>query len=151
MSNEKSDTELTEEIQSNLPISNENEGNLISDESLLKIYDEIMDNIRNDRKQLDSFIDNFAESVINGGDSATSSKEALVNLVKIKADSADKITRVADLMTRLKMKQPDTYKPYLGKKDAAGHTINIYDQGGLNKKALFAELSKEDKKKKNGN
>jgi hypothetical protein len=146
MAKKDTGTELTNPNTQSSLSSNDSteENNLITDEALLGIYGEVVENLRNDRKQLDEFIDNLAEGVINGGDSATSSKEALVNFVKIKVDTADKIAKIADLMTRFKMKQPDTYKPYLNKK-GEGHTINIYDQAGVNKRTFLDSLKKEDK------
>ena len=43
--------------------------------------------------------------VMNEGDSSSSSKEAVVNLVKIKNDVADKKAKIADLMTSLVVKE----------------------------------------------
>jgi hypothetical protein len=51
--------------------------------------------------------------VINDGDASSASKEAIVNLMKIKSDTADKMSKVADLMTRIKLKDKDTFPRYL--------------------------------------
>ena len=58
--------------------------NIVSDDQLVDIYSEILGCIREDRQQVAGFIDTMAEMVINEGDATSSSKEALVNLVKIK-------------------------------------------------------------------
>ena len=76
---------------------------IVSDEELASVYGEILNNIREDRKQIDEFIGNFADLVINEGDSTSASKEALVSLVKIKSDVADKMAKMADLMTQDKL------------------------------------------------
>ena len=124
---------------------------LISDENLLGVYEEIISNLRQDRQQASELLDEFSEMVINGGDASNASKEALVNLVRHKIDTADKMAKVAELMTRIKLKQPyGESKGYLNKGQTSGsNTINIYDQGGLNKRALLDTIEKAQKKKGN--
>jgi hypothetical protein len=56
---------------------------------------------------------NFIEMVMNEGDASSASKEAIVNLMKIKSDTSDKMAKVADLMTRIKLKEKDTFPRYL--------------------------------------
>lgn len=86
---------------------------IVQDGVLLGLYDEIVNNCRADREKVDQIQANFEDMVINDGDSSGSSKEALVNLMKIKTDINDKLSKVADLMTRIKLKEKDTFKPYL--------------------------------------
>jgi hypothetical protein len=122
----------------------EKELSIVSDEALLGVYGEIMDNLRSDRDQVSDLVDTFSNMVLNDGDGSTSSKEALVNLVKTKMEASDKMTRIADLMTRIKLKQPDTFQPWMGKgKDKGGNTINIYDSSGINRKSLMEKIQKE--------
>ncbi len=122
----------------------EKELSIVSDEALLGVYGEIMDNLRSDREQVSDLVDTFSNMVLNDGDGSTSSKEALVNLVKTKMDASDKMTRIADLMTRIKLKQPDTFQPWMGMgKDKGGNTINIYDSSGINRKSLMEKIQKE--------
>jgi hypothetical protein len=127
---------------------NKEELSIISDDSLLGVYDEIMNNLRDDRNQVADLVNTFSNMVINDGDSSTSSKEALVNLIKTKIEATDKMSRIADLMTRIKLKQPDTYQPWMNKKDSSGNTINIYDSSGVNRKALMEKIQKEKKNEK---
>jgi hypothetical protein len=115
--------------------------NLISDEQLIGVYNEIFVKIKQDREQVDYILDNFVNMVINDGDSTSASKEALVNLIKIKTDQADKMTKVADLMTRIKMKEKDTFPRYL----AQNNTINVGDGG--NKRAIIEAINKAKKEK----
>lgn len=121
---------------------------IISDDNLLGVYGEIMDNLRSDRKQVADLVDTFSNMVINDGDSSTSSKEALVNLLKTKIEASDKMSRIADLMTRIKLKQPDTFQPYMNKSKETGNTINIYDASGINRKALMEKVQKEKQNEK---
>ena len=122
---------------------------IVSDEALIGVYGEIMDNLRSDREQVSDLVDTFSNMVLNDGDGSTSSKEALVNLIKTKIEASDKMTRIADLMTRIKLKQPDTFQPWMGKgKEKGGNTINIYDSSGINRKSLMEKIQKEREEEK---
>lgn len=134
--NEISEKKKTEELS------------IISDQNLLGIYDEIINNLRDDRNQISDLVSTFSNMVINDGDASTSSKEALVNLIKTKIEATDKMSRIADLMTRIKLKQPDTYSPWMNKnKKESGNTINIYDSSGINRKSLMEKIQKEKEQK----
>ena len=126
------------------------DNNLISDDALLGIYTEILETIKEDRKQVGDYLDNFADMIMNEGDSHTSSKEALVNLAKIKTDMTDKMIKVADLMTRVKMKGKDTYA-YSGAHFNAmqSNTINI-ESTPTSKRELLKAINDAKKKKKEG-
>lgn len=117
----------------------EDVSSIVSDDQLLDIYKEILDNIREDRKQVSGFIDNFADMVINDGDSTSSSKESLVNLVKVKTEISDKMSKIADLMTRIKLKDRDTYPKYLSANQ--NNTINI----SSSKRQLIEAINKKGK------
>lgn len=117
----------------------EDMSSVVSDDQLLDIYNEILNNIREDRKQVTEFIDNFADMVINEGDSTSSSKESLVNLVKVKTEISDKMSKIADLMTRIKLKDRDTYPKYLSANQ--NNTINI----NSSKRQLIEAINKKGK------
>lgn len=116
---------------------------LIENDALLGIYGEILGMLRDEHKQVTEYIDNFAEMVVNQGDSTTSSKETLVGLVKIRTDIPDKMTRIADLMTRVKMKERDTYKPYL----QANQTNNVVIGDTSGERRTLLDAIKKAKKK----
>ena len=144
MQDDKELESLLPQINVNLPVQNNiQEENLISDEALVGVYAEIMDNLRKDRLEIDGLLQNFADMVINDGDSTSASKEALVNLVKIKSETADKMAKVADLMTRVKLKERDTFPRYLAAHQ--NNTIQIGDNGM--KRELIKQISKIQKKK----
>lgn len=82
----------------------------ITDQDLQVLYGEILDDLRSDRKEIDILLNNFVEMVMNEGDSSSSSKEAVVNLVKVKSDIADKKAKIADLMTTLRLKDKSISK-----------------------------------------
>lgn len=91
----------------------DNEPCIVEDEVLLGVYDEILQNCRKDRESIEEVLANFLDMVFNDGDSTSATKEGIVNLMKVKSDISDKMSKVADLMTRIKLKSKDTYKPYL--------------------------------------
>tara|TARA_Y100000034_G_scaffold135741_1_gene208875 strand:- start:205 stop:690 length:486 start_codon:yes stop_codon:yes gene_type:complete len=137
-----------QEVLPNMNISvpqgkDEGELALVTDESLLGIYAEVMDNIREDRDELAEMIGNFGNMVFNGEDAGNASKEALVNLMKEKLGTADKMAKIADLMTRVKLKEPNTYKPYLNATQT--NTVNI-STNEPSKRELIENLQKRLKK-----
>lgn len=123
------------------PVS-QGELSIVSDEALVGVYEEILNNLRSDRDQVSGLVDTFSNMVLNDGDASTSSKEALVNLVKTKIDATDRMAKIADLMTRIKLRQPDTFQPWMNKGKEKGNTINIYDSSGLNRKSLMERIQK---------
>lgn len=108
---------------------------LISDEQYLGIMNEAMGNIRDDRKQVSELLDNFANMVINEGDATSASKEALVNLVKIKADMSDKMLKTLDLIGRLKSKNTYAY---------SGAHLNALQQNNINIGSDTPEMSRKE-------
>lgn len=86
---------------------------IVSDDDILGLYHEIIDNCRADRQQADDLLLQFLDMVMNDGESSSASKEAIVNLMKNKTDINDKMAKIADLMTRIKLKERDTFPRYL--------------------------------------
>lgn len=125
----------------NVPAKNEEKA-LITDEALIGIYSDIMEKVQEDRNQITDVLDQFLNMVVNEGDASSASKEAVVNLIKAKSDQADKMTRVADLMTRLKLKEKDTFPKYMAQN--IGNTqINV---GSQDKRSLLEAIAKAQKK-----
>jgi hypothetical protein len=119
--------------------------NIVKDEELVEMYKDIIGYIKDDRSQIDTYIDNFANMVMNDGDATSSTKEALVNLIKIKSDMSDKMSKVADLMTRIKLKERDTFPKYLAAQQ--NNTINIGNNGNNSRRSLIEALNKAKTKK----
>jgi hypothetical protein len=119
--------------------------NMVPDEQLLGMYSEIVNTIKDDKKSIDDAITFFSNIVINEGDGTTSSKEALVNLLKVKADQSDKLTKIAELMTRIKLKDRDTFPRYL----AQNNTINVGNSGS--RRTLLEALKKAKQSKEEEN
>lgn len=153
-----SNSNLTEEFStpSEIPVPNlniaipEEHKALISDEKYLNLIDEIIFNIKEDREQVSDYITNMADMVINGGDSTTSTKEALINLVKIKTDLQDKMLKAAELMTRLKLKNSYAYSgPHLNALQQNNFNINSENENAsFSRKDLIRVINQAKKKGK---
>jgi hypothetical protein len=119
---------------------------LITDGVLLGLYGELLDMTRQDRVETAEYVNNFAEMIFNGGDSSNGSKEALVQLMKLKMDSSNNMTKIADLMTRIKLK--DRYTADFAPMNASQtNNINIGVKGNQ-RKALMQSVENTLKKKK---
>jgi len=114
----------------------EREECIIKDEELTGLYDEILDQCRKDREQHNEVIANFLDMVMNDGDASSASKEAIVNLLKSKTDINDKMAKIADLKTRIKLKDKDTFPRYL----AAQQNNKVVIEGS--KRELLKSVSK---------
>lgn len=123
----------TEDAVEQLP-----EESIVKDEVILDLYGEILENCRNDRKEVNDILDNFVDMVINNGDASSASKEAIVNLFKVKSDTSDKMSKVADLMTRIKLKEKDTFPRYL----AQQQNNKVVIEGNSNKRELIKSIDK---------
>ena len=124
----------------------EQDTELVSDEMILGLYGEILGDIRDDRKMYDELMTNFAEMVFNEGDGSNASKEALVNLAKAKGDAADKMSKIADLVTRIKLKERNTMQDW--QKSKHNNTVNIIDNSGATRRELIESINKAKGKKK---
>ena len=115
---------------------------IVKDEDVLDLYDEILQNCRKDRESVGEVLTNFLDMVLNDGDSSSASKEAIVNLIKIKSDVNDKMAKIADLRTRIKLKEKDTYPRYL-----AAQQNNVVIEGS--KREMIKTINKLAQRKKN--
>jgi hypothetical protein len=138
MNNEEDIRDLIPQMNVSLPELQEKEQCIIKDEELLDIYSEILVNLREDRKEIDDCFVQFKDMVVNQGDASSASKESLVNLLKIKTETTDKMSKVADLMTRIKLKAKDTFPAYLSAKQDNKTTINITSD---NKRKLLKSIA----------
>jgi len=116
---------------------------IVADDDILGLYKEILKNCRSDREGIDEVLVNFINMVMNDGDASSASKEAIVNLLKVKTDTSDKMSKIADLMTRIKLKERDTFPRYL----AAQQNNKVYIEGS--KREMIKSLNKLAQRKKN--
>lgn len=114
---------------------------LFEDEEMLKMCGEVLSNMRNDRKQLDTLISNFVEMVFNEGDSTTASKEALVALMTAKTNMSDKQMKIVDTMAKFKLKEMAS-----APKSVTANQENHYHFGGT-RRSFLEQINKRMKKK----
>ena len=123
-------TDLVPEMPVPQVVPSEGTSELISDEDLLGAFDEVKGLLQEDREQIKDLTLKIADMVINGGDASPSSKEALSSLLKTQTDLIDKMVKVADLKTRLKMKDRNTISDGMMAKIKQTQTNNFNIQGG---------------------
>lgn len=117
---------------------------LVSDDDLLGMYEDAISLIEKDRKQTDEVLENFINMVMNEGDGSSASKEAICKLLELKLKAVDSFTKIADLKTRIKLKEQNTFPAYL-----AQH--NTYNLGGANSNKRQLLMKEIDKKRKKPN
>lgn len=123
-----------------LPAETEPKFELVKHEQLTEFYTEVLNDIRDDRKEIDEVLKHFLDMITNDGDATTASKEAVVNLLKLKSESADKKTRVVDLLMRAFLKERDTFPRYL-----AAHQHNeIKIESSGSKRQLLKAYQKDE-------
>lgn len=118
---------------------------LIPDEVWLGWCHEVLNNLRQERQEVDEVKQSLVEMVINEGDSTSASKEAMTKMFEIKAGISEKMTRVLDLATRVKLKERDTFPRYLAAHQ--NNTINL--DGNNSKRELIKQLQKLQQKEEN--
>jgi hypothetical protein len=96
---------LSTQPQVALNLTTKSNTEIIKPEEIISMYQEIMDDIKDDRDEVDKAYRNFTEMVFNEGDTNTASKEALVNLLTLKVSTSDKKTRVMELLLRALLKE----------------------------------------------
>ena len=116
---------------------------IVKDDQILGLYDEILTNCRQDRENAGEVLANFLDMVMNEGDATPASKEAIVNIMKIKSDTNDKMAKIADLMTRIKLKEKNTFPTYL----AAQQNNKVVIEGS--KREMIKNMNKLVQRKKN--
>ena len=57
-----------------VPVEGDKDMSIVTDDALLGVYGEIMDNLRSDREQVSELVDTFSNMVFNDGDSSTHSR-----------------------------------------------------------------------------
>jgi hypothetical protein len=138
---------LIPQLNVNLPANQDQQEEkvLIPDDVWMGWCSEILNNCRQDRQELDDIKNNLVEMVMNEGDPSSATKEALTKCLEIKSNIADKMTKVLDLATRVKLKDRDTFPRYLAAHQ--NNTITIGD--GAAKRELIKQLQKYQKDKEN--
>jgi len=115
---------------------------VITNDKMISLYSEILDYIRDDRKEASEAYDMIKNMVVNEGDATEGSKEAMVNMLKLRHETSDKMTRVMDLLMRVILKDRSTYQPFLNQENKI--IINAKQQ--RNTRSFIEKLLEEEKK-----
>ena len=81
---------------------------LIADERVLQLVEETLEGVREDRLEASERYLQFCDMVVNSGDCSSATKEALVNLLKIRNDALNQNIKVLDIFARIKLKERAT-------------------------------------------
>lgn len=111
---------------------------LVKPEQIIGMCKAIADDLESEKQEITDAYVNFSEMVFNAGDATSASKEALVNLLKLRSDLVDKKARLAEMMMKVFLKD--------GVKTVTAHQHNDFHIG--DKKALLQELNSMDKAEK---
>jgi hypothetical protein len=149
------DNEHTEENQGavvpptiKLPAPKDQFDDLIEDDKLLGIYQDTIDYLKDSSLEIDQVLSQFLDMVMNEGDATSASKEACVSLLKIKSvDIPDKIIKIVDLMTRIKLKERNTMPKYLAQSQNNTYNFGAADKEETTKSILMSEINKASDKK----
>ncbi len=137
-SEKKEDSKLPQVAMNvNVPPTDPN-AQLVKPEQIVGMCKAIADDLESEKAEITEAYTNFAEMVFNAGDATSASKEALVNLLKLRSDLVDKKSRLAEMMMKVFLKE--------GVKSVTAHQHNDFHIG--DKKALLQELNNLDKEKK---
>lgn len=135
MENEKTDLAIPQVAMNiNVPPT-QADTQLIATEQVVELVKTVMGDIDVEKNEIQEAYVNFAEMVFNAGDATGASKEALVNLLKLKSDLIDKKTRMLEMMMKVYNKE--------GPKTVIAHQHNDF----IDKRKLFSDLDKEAKDK----
>lgn len=89
---------------------------LVKSEHILGYVSEIFSDIRENRTEIDEALRSFTDMVMNDGDATAASKEALVNLHRLKSETTDQKTKMLDLLLKAFLKERDTSPKYFAVK-----------------------------------
>lgn len=129
---------MTVEVQKNT----KDENPLVTNEEMVDMYKKIISHCEEDRQEAKELYNDLKDMVVNDGDASHSTKEAMLQALRIRCEAADKETKVMDLLMRYILKDRDTFPRYL----AANQENNIVFKGG-SKRSFLERLEKNKARK----
>lgn len=104
---------------------------LVKSEHILGYVGEIFSDIRENRTEIDEALKSFTDMVMNDGDATAASKEALVNLHRLKSETTDQKTRMLDLLLKAFLKERETTKYFTVKQENTTNNNIVSDKRQL--------------------
>jgi hypothetical protein len=115
---------------------------VVTNNEMVDMYKKIFSYMEADRGDSDEAFRTFMDMAVNDGDASHSTKECMVQLLKIRTECTNNMTKVMDLLMRYILKDRDTFPRYL----AANQENNIIFKGGS--KRQFLEKLEKNKARK---
>lgn len=115
---------------------------IVSNDDMAVMYKKIFAYCEEDRTDAGELFNVLKDMVINDGDASHSTKEAMIQALRIRMESSDKMTKVMELLMRYILKDRDTFPRYL----AANQENNIIFKGG-SKRSFLEKLEKNKSRK----
>lgn len=125
----------------NMPVQKD-EKQLVTSEEMTDLYKKMFSYCEDDRKDADDLFKTLMDMVINDGDASHSTKEAMIQSLRIRTESVDKMTKLYDLLMRYVLKDKDTFPRYL----AANQENNIIFKNS-SKRSFLEKLEKQKTRK----
>lgn len=116
----------------NIPVP-ESDLQIIEPNQITNLVQTVMTDIDCEKTEIQEAYANFADMVFNSGDATSASKEALVNLLKLKSDLIDKKSKMLEMM--IKVYKTEGPKTVTVKQE---NDFHVHD-----KRKLFSDLDKE--------
>jgi hypothetical protein len=126
----------------NMQSAQKEETPVVTNTDMIEIYKKILSYCEEDRTEANDAFKTFMDMAVNDGDASHSTKECMVQLLRIRCESTDKMTKVMDLLMRYVLKDRDTFPRYL----AANQENNIIFKGG-SKRSFLEKLEKQKARK----
>jgi acyl-CoA thioesterase len=115
---------------------------LVTNDEMVDMYKKIINHCEEDRSEANELFQALKDMVINDGDASHSTKEAMIQSLRIRCEASDKETKVMDLLMRYILKDRDTFPRYL----AANQENNIIFKSG-SKRSFLEKLEKQKARK----
>jgi hypothetical protein len=126
----------------NLAAPQKEEKPIVTNDDMVDMYKKIFNFCEEDRNEAGDLHNTLKDMVMNDGDASHSTKEAMIQALRIRCESTDKMTKVMELLMRYVLKDRDTFPRYL----AQNQENNIIFKGGS--KRQFLEKLEKNKSRK---
>lgn len=115
---------------------------VVTNVDMIDIYKKIFAFCEEDRGEANDLFQCLKDMVINDGDAAPATKEAMIQALRIRCETSDKMTKVMDLLMRYVLKDRDTFPRYL-----AQNQENKIIFKGDSKRSFLEKLEKQKSRK----
>lgn len=126
----------------NMPPAQKEETPVICNDEMTDMYKKIFSFCEDDRSEANDLFQTLKDMALNDGDASQATKEAMIQALRIRCESSDKMTKVMDLLMRYILKDRDTFPRYL-----AANQENKFIFNGGSKRTFLEKLDKQKARK----